>query len=804
MRVRKDAGAMILLFVATLAFFAPAVLGSRAVFTWNMDLWYPWRASASEADLARAARLTDCPRQFFIMREIATNALREGRVPLWNRWIYAGTPFLANYQPAVFYPPNLLLAWSGLSVVDQMTASTLFHFFAAASGAYVLLRLFRIGPLAALLGAVVLAFCPIQVARTGITTMPATGCWLPWVLASTRLFFQRGGAGSWAAMAGTLAMSALGGHFQILVFVGYAWILFGILEGIGRLPKTPRGRWASWGAAGMLALVVSGVHLLPTLEFVPRSQEAENSRAELISGTLHPWALAKMVVPDVLGHPADRNNATHHLRVGSGFYFQTEHSTVVYVGILPLLLAGVALLNPGDHRRATLFAFLLAAGGLLVSLPTPVLELGRFLPGMDFSRPDRATTVYGWGMAFLAAIGAHRLASNESAGGLCAGGGLALATGVLACGFAVLVAVAGPRLLPREITAALGESYVARAGWIAAFAAAVSFAVVALRAGGRLGSRGFAAAALLVACADLGWSAERLNVMQPKASIYRAALPGGAIEFLTSARESDGPFRIMRFETERGPYAGVFPPSCPAHYGIEDVLGFDSLNSVLYQELIDAVDPEIISNRGNFRGTNRPGALASPILDLLGARYVLAIGDPDLPDHLLVHRSDLSVYENPGALPRAFLVGEIRTAPNGAEIVRAMADPSFRPDRWAYAEEPIDGFGADAASPDSAGVPGTCRVETPFDEEVRVRVETPRRAVLVLTDSWYPGWIVSVDGVPRPLYRVDHAFRGVVIEPGTHDVVFRYRPASFRWGLALSLAGVAGIGLGSIALRRAR
>jgi hypothetical protein len=112
---RRDLFAILFLAGASLAFFAPALFGDRAVFTWNMDLWHPWRASATAEDLARPSRLADCPRQFFIMRHLATEALREGRIPLWDRWIYAGTPFLANFQPAVFYPPNLALLFSCVS-----------------------------------------------------------------------------------------------------------------------------------------------------------------------------------------------------------------------------------------------------------------------------------------------------------------------------------------------------------------------------------------------------------------------------------------------------------------------------------------------------------------------------------------------------------------------------------------------------------------------------------------------------------------------------------------------------------------
>ncbi len=804
---RHDIGAIALLACACLVFFGPAVFGERAVFTWNMDLWHPWRAIASADDLARPTRAADCARQFYVMREISSEATREGRVPLWNRWIYAGTPFLANFQPGVFYPPNVLLAWSGLGVADQMTAFVTFHFFVAAAGAYVLLRLFAASPLASLLGAVVFAFSTIQVVRIGITTMPATGAWLPWALAASRRWFARPDARAWIGMVGALGLSGLAGHFQIFVFTGYAWALFGLLQGWRRNLGDARRRisparcWIGWAAAGVVAVLLMAVHLVPTLEFVPLSQEAENSRDEMVSGTLHPWVLGKMVVPGLLGDPVDHNNATHFLRVGNGFYFQTEHSTAVYLGILPLLLAGALLFNPGDGRREAAFALLLASGAILFCLPTPVLDLGRFLPGMDFSRPDRATFLYGAGLGLAAGLGAERLASREGPGGTRPSNRFAVLVGVAALGFALVVAFFGERILPGRIAQALGPGYLPRAGAVAALIAALSLALVALRARGAIGRNAFAVIALVLVAADTGWTSGRMNVLQPKESIFRPATQTESITFLLEKRDEAGPFRIMRYEPRHDQFEGVFPGSTPTIYGIEDVLGFDSLNTQWYEHVIDAIDPSIILNRGNFKGARDPRALASPILDLLGARYILALGDGPLPGLTVVHRSELTIHENPDALPRAFLVDDVRVAESEDAVLRAMADPSFRPGQWAYAERPVEGLMPGPGAPDSIP-PGDARVVSSRDEEVTVRVDARRRALLVVSDAWYPGWRARVDGASQPILRVDHAFRGVVVEPGMHDVVFTYAPDSFRLGAALSLAGLSTLGAGAFFFRR--
>ena len=56
----------------------------------------------------------------------------------------------------------------------------------------------------------------------------------------------------------------------------------------------------------------------------------------------------------------------------------------------------------------------------------------------------------------------------------------------------------------------------------------------------------------------------------------------------------------------------------------------------------------------------------------------------------------------------------------------------------------------------------------------------------MLTDTSYPGWKATVDGEDAPLHRVDYLFRGVQVDAGRHRVEFRYEPASWRIGVAIS------------------
>jgi O-antigen/teichoic acid export membrane protein len=74
---------------------------------------------------------------------------------------------------------------------------------------------------------------------------------------------------------------------------------------------------------------------------------------------------------------------------------------------------------------------------------------------------------------------------------------------------------------------------------------------------------------------------------------------------------------------------------------------------------------------------------------------------------------------------------------------------------------------------------------------VHVEALALRPSYLVLSDVHFSGWTVAVDGVEQPLLRADGIFRAVQIPTGLHQVVFEYRPLSFRLGGVLSALAAA-------------
>jgi uncharacterized membrane protein YfhO len=64
--------------------------------------------------------------------------------------------------------------------------------------------------------------------------------------------------------------------------------------------------------------------------------------------------------------------------------------------------------------------------------------------------------------------------------------------------------------------------------------------------------------------------------------------------------------------------------------------------------------------------------------------------------------------------------------------------------------------------------------------------------MLVLSDTYYPGWKVFVDGSPEKIYQANYTFRAVPLRAGTYQVKFVYDPMSFKLGAGVTFLGILG------------
>jgi hypothetical protein len=173
-------------------------------------------------------------------------------------------------------------------------------------------------------------------------------------------------------------------------------------------------------------------------------------------------------------------------------------------------------------------------------------------------------------------------------------------------------------------------------------------------------------------------------------------------------------------------------------------------------------------------------------------------------EYRLIYSGDVKIYENLDVMPRAYVVNSWQWVEDSEAALATMSDPQFSPRETAVLE----------AGPEPGSEPGppvgaqdaNVEIEHYSPERVELAVELESPGLLVLSDTYYPGWQARVNGDETAIYRADGLFRAVLLSSGVHEVTFTFEPVSYRWGLALSVASILLWLLlaGWVALRRAR
>jgi hypothetical protein len=221
---------------------------------------------------------------------------------------------------------------------------------------------------------------------------------------------------------------------------------------------------------------------------------------------------------------------------------------------------------------------------------------------------------------------------------------------------------------------------------------------------------------------------------------------------------------------------------------------------------------------GDWTGPDRSYAAFRAGTDLIYPDLAVMAGDEHRRERQeWVKSKDVQVRRNRAAFPRAWAVHDARlirplagaqTTSRAWELLVARLgfpdDPSASdPTRaatdlrtMAYVETD-DPSVLVAYLPRSAADPSE-RVTVQYDGPSRVVLEARLRqpGLIVLADVFDPGWRLTIDGRPAPVWRANLLMRAAAVSAGAHTLVYSYQPASVRFGAWASLTGlVALIGL---------
>jgi hypothetical protein len=139
----------------------------------------------------------------------------------------------------------------------------------------------------------------------------------------------------------------------------------------------------------------------------------------------------------------------------------------------------------------------------------------------------------------------------------------------------------------------------------------------------------------------------------------------------------------------------------------------------------------------------------------------------------------VNVYRNETVLPRAFVVHHAVVAADHEDAWKRTQEPGFDPSAMVVLEggQPLDlqpGAGTEAQ---------VTRYDT---NALEIQIDNPAEGYLFLSDPYYPGWEVQLDGRPAELLRANYAFRAVAVPAGAHQVTMTFRPRLWTGGLGIT------------------
>jgi hypothetical protein len=720
--------------------------------------------------------------QFYPWRQFAFEELSAGRLPAWNPYLGAGAPLLANYQTAVFYPPNWL--WLILPGPQAMSWIAVLHVLWTGLGMWLFAAALGLPAFGRGISALAFALSGYLIARLGSFPTANAGAWLPWLfwLAHRVLAQRRWRDAGWLALA--FAMQLLTGHAQTTFYGAVGLGLYALWTAWREVPRERRiFGLARAGTAIALGVALAAIQLIPTAEYLRESQRSGGLDYETLTNySYHPLRLFTLLSPNFFGTPADGSY------LGEGNYFEDA----AYIGFIPFISALAAIVGWLRQRRhppdSAAFATIPFWAGL--ALVGFFFALGKYNPAFPFlydrvptfdtfRDPARWLILTVFGLSVLAGIGTQHWGrgrwivfwSRLAAAG---GGGMAIMA---------LVALEFMEL-DSENLRVLSEGMMVLGLWTAG---AALLTLTQPMPPSPVSPFLWRIAVLVFVTIDLAWMASGLNPTVPTGFFgvtENTATPG------RTYWSEDYAHDVTFGSSEDNGIQGYFDLSdyrrATENWREVRASGLPNLNMLDRAPSFSNNDPLLSGHYSDYRDLIED--LGANSGDLLRAAGVTRVYGMTL-DGWRGANPALALYEDNVTL--AWLVPEAIWLDSDGAIKEALRDPAWNPAQSVIlaGESAVEGGAPSLPS-------GEVIVLEDQPTRRRYRVTADGAGILVVAQTWYPGWSAQMDGQSAALYRANLAFQAVMVPPGEHDITLTYTIHHWRAGVgisALALVFVAGL-----------
>jgi hypothetical protein len=748
--------------------------------------------------------LRDVSNFHYPLKKLVTDAYSRGEWPLWNPYIQLGQPLLANPNTMSFYPTQLF--FHCLPFEKAFNLHMVLHCLLAGLSAFYFALILRISRQGAFFSALIYNFCGVTLSFLNVFNILPVIAFLPGLLiVFYRLLFKP----TWLRLIGSAFL--LSCFFLLLepistitvaLFLGTFLVAYWWNERPGFLQI--KKNWIGIGVVCLFAVGLSAVQIIPTLELVLHS--GRNGGVQFATASywsLHPVSLIQVVMPGVLGEYLNLTNSTFWAQLL--FEKREPYLLSLYLGVVPIFFAVLGLAR---IRRNWTIGWL--SGLLIIFL---ILAFGKYTPfyhyffqGFPPLHFGRYPVKFFLGVAFclslLAGAGLdvflHQIQQIPKKHLKFAFEGLILAGfGVLTFFVPNLIEAFG---LPPDQDGKYLLSL--RSGNLAIPVAVLTYSFRHL--GGILI---LSAVFIALAC----WKNVRTTLIVAMFSTLLVADYFGsniAINPLTQMefyqpsttalylndlfrREGIGRiFRSIKEEELKGKYKILGKSNSIIWRSIFDKLTlfqFLSAKDQIQYSVFDAIDQ--LETLPSQMVNTELAQIQTPdekylFLGGLNVRYLLSMELIQHPQLTLIDAFEVNsdkallLYRLKTCLPRAFWVN----APESQK-----GEFSFReflsPQPSALKNERA------GDTPDQSNLkihPVRIVKYTPC--HIELQIKTPAPGLLVLLDSYYPGWKAKAGGHEVKVESVNHVYRGIHVPAGQYEVSFDYSPASFRYGGLVTLS----------------
>ncbi len=816
-----------LLFLMTVLFFAPVVFSDKTLIARDNYIFYN-------------------PRQFY-----AADTMKQGEIPYWNPYNACGVPFQANLQNSLFYPVTLI--YYVLPFQTGFKYYIILHYFLASLFMFILMRGWGKTRGAGLVAGMVFAFGGYMFSLNEYVAFLTAGSWLPlillfhhYALKTCKLFY--------ALLCGiTIAMQVFAGdisfYFGASILCTFVYTIYYLIY---RRDKSLILKYSCFLLLSWLAgIMIASVQIVPFAEYIYHSCRFGGLAYEQATK----WSFSfieifQLFIPHVLGNLAPQTKWAGQVWLDT-----------IYSGIFTIILAYICVFFSKDALKSFLLSLILLSIFFASGEYNPLYKyFFDYIPLVRMVQyPVKVLFVAVFALSVLAGIGAQEFLKSLNGKAEQKVFFLSLIISCLLIGFfLVFVTLKDDDMLGLFSLIYLETDYhqpfmkaqfykiiegiSVLLGFLALFSILAYIVIIK-----RKFRQYFVPIVVFTVFLDL------LFIGKPERPLVEESLIMEKPETVKFLEEDESLFRIYSLSqyASRRSFLHLYYMHFEKVYRMLKEAQQANLN--IYHKIQSAEEyadarnenfSDVFRNVIHYFRTNYPDSsdpnswqYTKKTFDLLNIKYIISPYNLTEDGLELVQTGKVNIYKNPDSLSRVFFYDNIFILNSDTEVVDLLTTEFFDPQKrlftthneinkaahlleessasgnkpfiWnaeltehAQGEEKLTVHLQNADSADRKTLEWSADFKLYSANRIKLDVDVNKFAFLFISDTYYPGWKAYINGRETPVMRVNHAFRGVAVEEGSHTVEFVFKPLTFKIGASVSIVSLLIVMVCMIGLRR--